>query len=225
VLIRASGPALGIAGTLADPVMELHSGSVVQTDDDWDSTLASTFSTLGAFAWTTGSKDAALLATLQPGPHTAVVSGKAGGAGIALVEIYDADTGTPGSSLVNLSGRSLVRSGDEVQIAGLVVGGNTALSVILRASGPALTKLGLTGTLPDPVMVLHRQSDGATIATSDDWDSALAPRFANVGAFPWQTGSKDAALMQTLEPGAYTVVISDKNNASGISLVEVYAVP
>ena len=45
---------------------------------------------VGAFALTAGSKDAALLVTLQPGAYTVVVSGVGGTAGVALVEVYDA---------------------------------------------------------------------------------------------------------------------------------------
>jgi hypothetical protein len=226
MLIRASGPALGFSGTVADPIMTLHSGDVIQTNDDWDASLVPVFAANGAFSWTVGSKDAALLATLEPGGHTAVVSGKAGGTGVALVEVYDAGSGTAGASLVNLSGRALVRSGDEVMIAGFYLTGSSARSVIIRASGPALTKLtGMAGTLPDPVLELHRQSDGVILTTCDNWDATLAPRFDAAGAFPWATGSKDAAVMRTLEPGGYTVIVKDKTNASGVALVEVYALP
>ncbi|HVU32265.1 MAG TPA: immunoglobulin domain-containing protein [Opitutaceae bacterium] len=228
MLIRASGPALGFAGTLTDPTLSLYDdkGNVVQTDDDWDASLAPAFSGVGAFPWPTGSKDAAMVVTLQPGAHTAIAAGKAADTGVALVEIYDADPATPGASLINLSGRSLVGSGDNVQIAGLVIGGSTDLTVIFRAAGPALTALtGMQGTLPDPVIELHRQSDNAIIATSDDWDTSLGPYFESVGAFAWQVGSKDAAMMMTLPPDGYTVLVKDKNGASGIALVEVYAVP
>jgi hypothetical protein len=226
MLIRATGPALGFAGWVSDPVMALHSGDVVQTNDDWDASLASVFTATGAFGWPSGSKDAALLTTLQPGGHTAVVSGKAGGTGVALIEVYDADPGKTGSFLANLSGRALVRSGDEVMIAGLVIRGSSAQAVIIRASGPALTALtGLTGTLPDPVLEVHRQSDGVILNTSDNWDAALTTRFVAAGAFSFPSGSKDAAVMMTLDPGSYTVVVSDKNGANGIALVEVYAVP
>ena len=45
----------------------------------------------GAFAWPRGSKDAALLVTLPPGSYTVVVRGVGNTAGVALVEVYDAD--------------------------------------------------------------------------------------------------------------------------------------
>ena len=71
LLIRAVGPALasyGVICTLVDPQLGVYDGgTVIASNNDWSSTLSSTFTTLGAFALNTGSKDAALLVTLQVG--------------------------------------------------------------------------------------------------------------------------------------------------------------
>ncbi|MCX6951915.1 MAG: CotH kinase family protein [Verrucomicrobia bacterium] len=98
MLVRAVGPALaafGVEDALADPVLRISSGGKeVATVDDWSSapqaavTKAAT-SVLGAFALPDGSKDAALLITLPPGPYTVEVSGKNGTEGVALLEIYE----------------------------------------------------------------------------------------------------------------------------------------
>jgi hypothetical protein len=45
-----------------------------------------------------------------------------------------------------------------------------------------------------------------------------------VGAFPLASGSTDAALVVTLQPGPYTVQILSVSNTSGIALLEVYDV-
>jgi hypothetical protein len=96
VLIRASGPALaalGLAGTLADPKLDLFAGSVViASNSGWagNPQVASASAASGAFAWTDPmSADSAILVTLEPGAYTAEVSGLSGGSGVALVEIYD----------------------------------------------------------------------------------------------------------------------------------------
>lgn len=232
VLVRAAGPALnvdfGVAGVLDDPVVELRNagtGAVVAGNDNWDPGLAPTFASVGAFAWPPGSKDAAVLATLPAGAYTATVRGQNGGTGIGLVEIYDAD-GQTGSVLSNISTRSFVGTGASVQIGGFVLGGGAARTVVIRATGPTLHKLfGLSGTLSDPVLELRNQSRGDLIATSDDWSAFLAPHFASVGAFAWPSGSKDAAIVATLEPGAYSVVVYGKGTATGMALIEVYAEP
>ncbi len=96
VLVRASGPALvpfGVAGTLPDPVLQLHSGSaVLASNGGWGGNpqISAAGATVGAFAWTTASSsDSAILVTLAPGPYTAQVSGASGDTGVALVEVYD----------------------------------------------------------------------------------------------------------------------------------------
>lgn len=97
VLIRVVGPALaafGVAGALVDPRLTLFRGdTLIATNDDWEKNsgaTAATFSTLGAFALPSGSKDAALFLNLSPGAYTVHASGAAGTTGIALIELYDA---------------------------------------------------------------------------------------------------------------------------------------
>lgn len=97
VLVRAIGPTLAIApfnvaGTMADPKIELFSGPTRSNDNDnWGGApaLVAAFGSVGAFALDATSRDAALLVTLQPGSYTAQVTGGAGSAGLALVEVYE----------------------------------------------------------------------------------------------------------------------------------------
>jgi len=234
VLIRASGPSIAsvdpnLTGLLTDPMFDLTyqaNGQLVASNDDWDPALAADFALAGAFAWTPGSKDAALVVTLDPGVYTALVRGADGGSGIALVEVYDLDAYNPSSLLVNISTRSLSNAGDGVQIGGFFVTGDTAKSVVIRASGPALNaNLALNGILADPVIDLVNQSTGVVIRTSDDWDIADAPDFGSVGAFPWTPESRDAAIVTSLNPGGYTVLVRGKNGGTGMALVEIYGRP
>lgn len=232
VLIRAAGPALnavvGLTGTLPDPKIEVHdaaTGSVVASNDNWDAPLAATFASVGAFPWPAGSHDAALVATLPPGGYTAIVSDGGGGSGIALVEVYDADVSSP-SVLSNLSTRSFVGTSDNVQIGGFVIAGATAKTVVIRASGPTLgSGFGVGGALSDPEIELRRQEDNQPVASSSSWNPDLAAHFATVGAFGWPLGSQDAALVATLDPGGYTVVVRGNANDTGVALIEIYAEP
>jgi hypothetical protein len=96
VLVRAIGPTLasfGVAGTVSDPQLTLNAGSTkIGENNDWGGTteLANAFSSVGAFGLTATSKDAALIATVQPGVnYTAQVSGVGGATGLVLVEIYE----------------------------------------------------------------------------------------------------------------------------------------
>ena len=93
LLIRAVGPTLGafgVGGVLADPKLEVLSGSTkIAENDNWLAADAATFSTVGAFNLTARSLDAALVTFLAPGTYTAQVTGVRATTGVALVEIYE----------------------------------------------------------------------------------------------------------------------------------------
>lgn len=92
LVIRAVGPGLaafGVAGTMADPKLELYSGATkVGENDNWDAATLAAQQSVGAFALTANSRDAVLVSTLQPGSYTVQVTG--GTTGVALVEVYEA---------------------------------------------------------------------------------------------------------------------------------------
>jgi uncharacterized protein (DUF1800 family) len=236
VLIRAVGPALtsyGISSPLSDPQIDLYDsgGRRLLSNDNWSTVLspaspatATTFSSVGAFGLTSGSRDAALIATLSPGSFTAQVSGVGTATGIALVEVYDV---SGGARLMNLSTRAQVGSGAGIMISGVVVApGGGARKILVRAAGPALVGYGVTGTLADPaIAVLDRNS--TQIASNDNWDSGssspIPAAFTQAGAFPFAAGSKDAALLVDLQPGgSYSIQVSGVGGATGTALVEVY---
>jgi hypothetical protein len=95
VAVRALGPSLanfGLTGLLADPTLELHNanGTVMVANDDWqdDAVSAAQLSANGLAP--SDPKEAAIFLSLAPpSQFTAVVAGKNGGIGVALVEIYD----------------------------------------------------------------------------------------------------------------------------------------
>jgi hypothetical protein len=97
LLIRAVGPTLGAApfnvpGAVADPQLTLFSGQTsIAANDNWGGTaeLTAAFGQVGAFALPAASRDAALLATLQPGSYTVQVGGVGGTSGVAIVEVYE----------------------------------------------------------------------------------------------------------------------------------------
>jgi hypothetical protein len=243
LLIRNIGPTLasfGVANALADPQLTLKrynaataTYSDVAANDNWTttvalSTLTTTTASLGAFALASGSADAALLVELTPGQYTASAAGVNDGTGVALVELYDADTGTPTARLSNIATRGFVGTGDDIIAAGLVIAGSGAKTVLIRAIGPTLAVFGLTDVLADPQLAIYRGPD--VILANDDWSAgttagATAGAAAQLGAFALPAGSKDAAFVVTLPAGAYTVQIRGADNTSGLALVEVYEAP
>ncbi|HEY1110781.1 MAG TPA: PQQ-binding-like beta-propeller repeat protein, partial [Opitutaceae bacterium] len=226
LLVRAVGPTLsgfGVAGVLDDPRLQLISGStVVAENDNWGSELTTLLASVGAFPLPAGSRDSALSRTLQPGSYTAQITGPSG-SGIALAEVYDAAPGS-GARLANLSARSQIGAGNEVLIAGFAISGNTPRTVLIRAVGPGLAPLGVAATLTDPRLALYRGP--AKLGENDQWRSGVVGSvFSRVGAFALPTGSRDAALLVSLTPGAYTAQVSGDEGASGVVLIEVYEAP
>jgi hypothetical protein len=237
VLFRAIGPALtgfGVAGVLADPFLSVFRDStLVGSNDNWGggAALSATFAQVGAFALAppTG-RDAALFEPALPsGPYSVQVNGVGGASGIVLAEIYDAGSFDPGNAssprLVNLSARAQVGPGGEALIAGFVIAGTVPKTLLIRGIGPSLTKFGVAGALVDPTLELY--SGQVRVDTNDDWGGreTMGAAFAAVGAFNLASDSKDAALLLTLPPGAYSAQVSAPGGTSGVALVEVYEVP
>ena len=132
------------------------------------------------------------------------------------------------AALVNVSTLTTVSAGGNA-IAGFVIAGTTPHRVLVRAVGPTLAQYGVTNPLANPFITLY---NGTTAVTSnDDWNSGtnpdptLAATFTQVGAFGLPVGSKDAALVITLNPGVYSAQINATTSTdSGKVLMEVYLI-
>jgi len=116
-----------------------------------------------------------------------------------------------------------VGTGGDILIAGFNIGGIGPRKLLIRAIGPTLGVFGVAGTLGDPKLELYRGS--TLLQANDNWDASTADTFGQVGAFSLVSGSKDAVLLVTLDPGAYTAQVSGVGNTTGVALVEVYEVP
>lgn len=128
--------------------------------------------------------------------------------------------------LVNLSCRAAVGTGGNILISGFAVGGSGTsgqVPLLIRASGPALTGFGVTGTLPDPELQLYQ---GTTLLASDTgWQASqtISAAAASVGAFSWGSApTPDSALLQTLAGGAFTAQVLGAGGDTGVALAEVY---
>lgn len=224
LLVRAAGPALaalGLPGAMTDPRLELHqNGTRVFENNDWPANLADAFTSVAAFPFPVGSRDAAFDRDIDGGP-TIQVTGT--GPGVVLVEVYDRGTGSPGR-LTNVSARNLVGTGDNILIAGFNISGTGDKPLLIRGVGPKLTAFGVTGVLNDPRLEIYN-SAGVRIADNDNWPAALAPTFTTVGAFALDANSRDAALETRLPPGSYTVQVSGVGNTTGEALIELYELP
>jgi cyclophilin family peptidyl-prolyl cis-trans isomerase len=227
VMIRGIGPSSGLPGALADPVLELHDGNntVIATNDNWgDATNKQDMINTGIAP--TSPNESAILTTLPSDStnafYTVIVTGANNTTGLGLVEVYDLDSG-PGSTLLNISTRGRVNPDPEALIGGFFVGGTESKRILVRAIGPSLGAANVPNPLADPILELH-DSQGGTTYTNDDWmNSADKTAIQNSGLAP--TDPKESAVLQTLMPGQYTVVVRGAGNTTGVASVQVYQLP
>jgi hypothetical protein len=238
-LIRGVGPSLepfGIKEFLPDPAIQLFdtAGHSVATNENWgNDTLELDFeSNVGAFPLAANSRDAALLQSISSARATVHLLPRDGRAGVGLLEIYQAADPYHPPTLVNLSLRAKTGPGEATAIAGFVIVDpqhfDRPARVLLRAVGPALTSYGIAHPLANPVLTVFNNK-GQVIAQNDDWSAtspsvdsaALVSAMKQVGAFDLGFGSKDAALLLDLSPGAYTM---HSTGGEGIVLMEIYLV-
>ena len=135
---------------------------------------------------------------------------------------------SPLSGVVNISTRLDVGTIDNVLIGGFIISGNAPKRVIIRGIGPSLEVKGvpLVGRLADPTLELH-DSHGL-LATDDNWRDSQEDEIIASTVPP--SDDLESAIVATLAPldpnvpgsGAYTVIVSGKNNTTGVALVEVY---
>ncbi|CDH46426.1 hypothetical protein [Candidatus Contendibacter odensensis] len=226
VLITAKGPTLtqsGVPSVLNDPNITLHnaSGQPILSNDNWG-TAANAAEIQAHPARPRYAQEAAILTTLNPGAYTAIVRGAGSTTGNALVEVYDLEAGNTTSRLVNISTRGWVGTGDSVMIGGFIISGNAAKKVLITAKGPALAQAGVPSVLNDPNITLHNAS-GQAILSNDDWGTAV--NAAEIQAHPARPRyAQEAAILTTLNPGAYTAIVRGADATTGNALVEVYEV-
>jgi hypothetical protein len=236
VLIRAAGPSLtqlGVTGVLADPKLELFAKTTASgNNDNWGgtATLSTAFAAVGAFPYASPtSLDAAALATIPAGDNSVRVSANGNGTGTVIAELYDSTPATGFTAttprLVNVSVLKNIGTG---LTAGFVIGGTGSKTVLIRAVGPTLATapFNVSGVVADPQLTLF--SGQSVLGTNDNWggSASLAATFSAVGAFALPAGSRDAALVATLEPGInYTVRVTGVGASTGQALIEVYEVP
>jgi hypothetical protein len=163
---------------------------------------------------------------LTPGQtYTAAVRGNNGTTGIGVVEAFDLDPAAA-SKLGNISTRGFVDVDDNVMIAGLIAGpsNGTSLKILVRALGPTLTDFGVAGALANPTLDLVNSS-GTVIRSNDNWKDDPQQRAAIEAAGLAPNHDEEAALVETVAPGAYTAVVRGSGGATGVGLVEAYNIP
>jgi hypothetical protein len=227
VLLRVIGPSLtqiGVPDALANPMLELFGPGdfVTMTNDNWRDTQEVAIQATGIPP--TNDLESAIDATLAPGAYTAIVRGNGDTSGVALVEVYDLNPAAD-SKLANLSTRAFVSTGDNIVIAGFMLGSNPSQAgndrIAVRGIGPSLALAGVPNALANPALEL-RDNNGALLSANDNWqdNSAQAAELTAAGLAP--VSPLESGIAAALPPGLYTALLTGLNNNSGIGVVEVY---
>jgi hypothetical protein len=119
----------------------------------------------------------------------------------------------------NISTRVQVGTGNHVVIAGFIIGGTGPKQILLRALGPTLTQFNVTAALADPTLQLF-DANGCPFWFNDNWKDTQQAQIQATGLAP--PNDLESAILQILQPGNYTAVLSGKNDTTGVALVEVY---
>ena len=206
---------------LADPLLEVHGPGAFGTitNNNWRDSQEAVLKADGLPP--TNDLESAIDATLPPGAYTAIIKGNTTQTGLCLFEVYDLDT-APGSKLANLSSRAFVGTGNNIVIAGFVLGKNQGNDrIVVRGLGLSLSAFGIANTMADPTLEL-RDENGTLLLANNDWqDNAVqAADIAAAGLAP--SNAKESAIAATLPPGLYTAILAGLNNTEGVGLVEFY---
>jgi hypothetical protein len=225
--MRALGPSLasfGITNFVPDPVLQLRSssGALILENDNWKDTQRSEIE--GTPFQPSDDRESVIVATLTPGAYTALMTNKLGAPGIGIVELYDGNPAAD-SELANMSTRGIVLTGNNVMIAGFILGNSAnPTNLALRALGPSLSNF-FGNVLADPTLEL-RDSNGALIIANDNWqDDPVSAALLTANGLALPDPKESGLFLSLLAPGQYTAVVAGKNGVTGIGLVEVYHIP
>ena len=124
----------------------------------------------------------------------------------------------PAGQPLNIATRMNVLAGDNALIAGFIVTGpsGSTKKVLIRGLGPSLAQFGVSNTLSDPLLELHKPGGNVT---NDNWqqgNTSLIP----AGFAP--SDPKEAVIVATLTPGNYSAVVKGAHGETGVGIAEVY---
>ncbi len=230
-----------------DPGEGISGTSITPDRGDW---YAVTSSSGGYAIPVPANSGAYTLTATGPGGWKAVASVAVGAASIkadwpqpAAPAVIPAQVSVPESDgsgqITGFSGRGLVEDGSGVLIGGFSISGppGAQKTLLIRGVGPSLSTVGFPAAACVPATRIRLFSGSSVIACNQGWASApdggaaASHGAAQVGDFPlvnWSGGGGDSALVVTLPPGNYSVLLSPATGTAApfqsghAGLVEVY---
>ena len=152
--------------------------------------------------------------------------------GRKLTHIFSSSiAGAKDHSIVNISTLARVATGSDALVSGFVISGTTNRTVLVRAVGPTLAAFGVNDALAQPLLSVYLGD--RLLASNSGWSGIeraaavpLTDAFDRAGAFRLvDEDSRDAAVILSLAPGAYTVQVRSGDGSAGAALLEIYELP
>ena len=136
-----------------------------------------------------------------------------------LISVDPAKPAPKPAQPLNISTRMQVLAGDNTLIAGFIVTGpnGSTKKVLIRGLGPSLAQFGVPGTMPDPLLELHKPDN--SVVTNDNWQQGDTSQIPN-GFAP--SDPRESVIVATLSPGNYTAVLKGAHGETGVGIAEVY---
>ncbi len=233
-LFRAIGrglPGLPAQNSLPTPVLSLGEstrllavdhGSAISPEMRALARVAGAFPIVPADLPSPSNAGAALAPSLGRGTFTVTTTSGDAGAGAVLFEAHDVAPAESAARVRHFSVRGHTGPGGAVMIVGFIIRGETPLRLLVRGLGPALANGGVTRPIADPLLEIYAAGAPAPLVVNDNWsdDPAIAETALRMQAMPLAPGSRDAALLVALAPGAYTALIAVTDHTSGNALLE-----
>lgn len=233
-LFRAIGrglPGPFAANTLPTPVLTLREGARLLAADRGSAVTPETTAlarVAGAFPIdpadlpAPSDAGAALAPSLGRGTFTLTTTSGDAGSGAVLVEAHELASGETAARLRHFSVRGHTGPGGAVMVVGFFIRGEAPLRLLVRGLGPALASVGVARPVADPLLEIHAAGALVPLVVNDNWsdDLEIADTARRMQAMPLAAGSRDAALLVALAPGAYTALIAVTDHSSGSAQLE-----
>jgi len=133
---------------------------------------------------------------------------------------YQHNMGLGPTPVFDFATRGLAGSSTSPLIGGFIVQGTKPVQVLVRATGPSLAAYGVTNAITATSLSVY--SGSSLIGSNSGWQSTQQAAIQATGLAP--TSPNEAAVLMTVSPGAYTVIVNGVNGASGTALIETFLV-
>jgi|GEM_PF-2777750 len=125
------------------------------------------------------------------------------------------------TDMLALATRGLVGSGNNVLIGGLVITGTEPMTLAFRGKGPSMAGVVSSEVISDPKVQLYAAGSNTPLHENDNWrDDPSADELLARNSAP--TNELESGFIITLDPGNYTLILSNVAGEEAVGLVEIY---